>query len=85
MKRRLLELLGLMMIGDGVVSLMQPRRHCLLWKVGPDSCRQMMDTLADHPRFTRSLGLLETVAGMWIASQQEPKRGWVSHFTRCSR
>jgi len=33
MNRRLLETLGMLLIGDGILSLIAPKRHCLLWEV----------------------------------------------------
>ena len=33
--KRGLELLGLMMIGEGVVGLLFPTRYSLFWKIGP--------------------------------------------------
>jgi hypothetical protein len=60
-----------MFVGDGVISLIEPRRHCLLWEVGPQPCRKMIDVFAERPTLTRGLGLLEMLAGIWLASQQE--------------
>jgi hypothetical protein len=71
MKRRILDLLALMFVGDGVVSLIEPKRHCLLWEVGPPQCRKFIGVFAERPTLTRSLGLLEMLAGIWLASQQE--------------
>jgi uncharacterized protein YjeT (DUF2065 family) len=72
MNRRLLELLGMLMIGDGLLSVVDPKRHCLLWEIGPDWCREMVDEFAEHPNAARGAGLVELVLGVLLASRQEP-------------
>jgi len=64
----------MLFVGDGLVSMIEPERHCLLWEVGPEPCRKVMDGLVEHPTMTRGLGLLEVLFGMWLASRQEPRR-----------
>lgn len=71
---RIKELLALMMIGDGVTTMFQPRRHVLLWRMGPKSFKKMIDTLARHPGPTRLLGLLGATIGLWWASKLFPHR-----------
>lgn len=82
MKQRFMEILGLMMIGDGVASLMAPRRHSLLWKTGPKPWKKTIDAFANHPAMTRGFGIVETMCGMWLASKQLPARGWSRRLTR---
>ena len=50
------------MIGDGLLSLVDPKRHCLLWEIGPQWCREMVDEFAEHPNIARGAGLVELVA-----------------------
>ena len=72
MNRRLLETLGMLLIGDGILSLLAPRRHCLLWEAGPEFCRELIDQFAEHPLATRLVGAVEAAIGVWLASQQQP-------------
>ncbi|HEY7117904.1 MAG TPA: hypothetical protein VH475_15055 [Tepidisphaeraceae bacterium] len=70
--RRVKECVGLMMIGDGALCLLFPRRHVGLWSGGPRVWREAMETFTDHPRATRSLGAVSVVLGCWLAQRQYP-------------
>ena len=72
----------MLLIGDGLLSVLQPRRHCLLWEVGPEPCRQAIDEFATRPPLARVAGAVEMMAGFWLASRQEPKRSWLGRFGR---
>lgn len=63
----------MLMVGDGLLSLINPKRHCLLWETGPKAWRDLADEFAEHPKVTRGLGLAEMAAGVWLASEQKPK------------
>lgn len=76
MKRRFLEMFSWIMIGDGLLSLLDPRRHCLLWETGPAPCRELLDAFARRPGFTRAFGLAEALAGFWLATSQKPQPKW---------
>jgi hypothetical protein len=69
--RRLSESAGMLMIGDGVLGMMHPTDHCLLWRGGPDWWRSTIDWFATHPRATRGVAAAEIAAGMWLARRQE--------------
>jgi len=62
----------MLLIGDGILSLLEPKRHCLLWEVGPEPCRELIDQFVQHPAATRLVGAAEAALGLWIASQQAP-------------
>lgn len=68
--KRSLELLGLMMIGEGVVGSIRPRRYSLFWKVGPKWLRDSVETLAEHRAASRLLCLGEIAAGLWLALRE---------------
>ena len=72
MKTRLLDLLGLLLIGDGVLTIADPERHCLLWEVGPKPCREVMDQFVQHPTMSRFVGLAQIAVGLVIAEMQKP-------------
>lgn len=69
--RRLSESAGMLMIGDGVLGLLYPRQHCLLWRGGPQWWRDGIDWFAAHPQATRAFAAGELVAGLWLARVQE--------------
>jgi hypothetical protein len=68
--RRLIEGVALFLIGDGVMGLISPRRHSLLWKVGPQLAKAAAEELAEHPKTARSIYLAEVALGILLASQQ---------------
>ena len=73
MNRRLNESAGMFLIGDGVLGLLYPRQHCLLWREGPLWWRNTIDWFASHPQVTRACAATELVAGLWLAGRQEPQ------------
>jgi hypothetical protein len=69
--KQLLDIFAMLLIGDGLLSAINPRRHCLLWEVGPEPCRKLIDEFAEHPQLTRGAGALELLLGLWLASHEE--------------
>ena len=69
--RRALEMLGLLMIGDGFLAAATPSPYALLWVGGPRRWKKMMQFLADRPSVMRALGLGQLAAGLWIARRQQ--------------
>ncbi len=70
----MLDLFGMLLIGDGFLSALHPRRHCLLWEVGPAPCRKLVDEFAEHPSAARAAGVVELLLGLWLACDQENRR-----------
>ena len=70
MSKRLLELIGLILIGDGLMGLLRPRRHSLLWHVGPQLAKAVTEELAEHPQTARAIYAAELVVGVAIATIQ---------------
>jgi hypothetical protein len=70
--RRLSESAGMLMIGDGVLGMIYPREHCLLWRGGPSWWRSTIDWFSAHPNAARGFAAAEIAAGLWLARQQEP-------------
>ncbi|MGQ0533047.1 MAG: hypothetical protein ACT4OF_10215 [Caulobacteraceae bacterium] len=64
------ETLAMLMIGDGVLMMLQPRRHVTLWDAGPEAWRKMIGYFEDRPALTMGLGALQAAAGVWLASRQ---------------
>lgn len=65
--QRLLECVGLFMIGDGLFTFAQPRRHVRLWQEGSETWESLMEPLAEHPKCTR-----------WLSAPWKPRwaSGW---------
>ena len=76
------ELCALTLVGDGVLTAIQPRRHLMLWRFGPKAFIRTLDALGRHPNLTRTLGVAAAAAGVWWASQQKPAKS--SFFLRRS-
>ncbi|CAN5117482.1 hypothetical protein BH20ACT11_BH20ACT11_05910 [soil metagenome] len=68
--RRVKELAAIAMIGDGVVGFVAPRRHSLLWKVGPEGYQEAIRWFAERPGLVRFLAAAESGVGLWIALRQ---------------
>ena len=71
--RRAIELGALFLIGDGVMGLIKPRWHSLLWHFGPELAKAMTEELVEHPKTARTFYLAETGLGIALASMQTPE------------
>jgi len=71
--RRLIQLGALFLIGDGVMGMLQPRRHSLLWHFGPELARAATEELAEHPKTARTIYLAEAAIGVALASCLTPE------------
>ncbi len=71
--RRLLELGAMLAIGDGVIALVAPRRHSLLWRFGPEGYKELMEGFAERPNLVRLLAAAEIGIGLWLALRQYPE------------
>ncbi len=68
--RSIKELVAIAVIGDGVVGLVAPRRHSLLWKFGPEGYQETLRWFAEHPGVVRLLAAAELGGGIWLALRQ---------------
>ena len=68
--KRLFELAGLVLIGDGLMGLLRPRRHSLLWHFGPELAKAVTEELAEHPKTSRAIYAAEFALGVALASSQ---------------
>ncbi len=68
--RNVVELIAMLVIGDGVIALVAPRRHSLLWRFGPEGYRRAMEAFAERPALVRALAAAEICAGLWLALRQ---------------
>lgn len=70
MDRHLKEVLAIMLVGDGMIGLVAPRRHSLLWKFGPESHKRIMTDFAKRPALVRLLSAASVGVGLWLALSQ---------------
>jgi hypothetical protein len=62
------EALAMLMIGDGVLAIAQPRRHAQLWNIGPEPWRNLCSYFERRPGLTMAAGAASVVLGLWLAS-----------------
>jgi len=74
-QKRVIESLAMITIGDGVLGLIQPRRHILLWRSGPRVWRRTMTRLARRTGLTQLFALAAIGLGIWLASRQRASVG----------
>lgn len=67
------ESFAMLMIGDGVLCLLNPKRHSRRWKEGPQAWQKAMESLAQNPMATRAFGVVEIALGVWLATAAEPE------------
>ena len=70
---RIIERLGIAMIGEGLMAALRPRGYMGLWDCGPKWLRAMVASWARHPEMTRTVGILELFAGAYLALRQIDK------------
>jgi hypothetical protein len=68
--RRLKEIAALMMIGEGIIGAVIPRRHLRLWKFGPKKYQKFIDASARRPNLMRIASAAEAGLGLWWAMRQ---------------
>jgi hypothetical protein len=61
--------LGLAMIWNGAMGALLPTDHCLALRAGPRWWRNTVDWFAARPQVTRSLGIAELAAGLWLTRE----------------
>ncbi len=71
--RRVIELGALFLIGDGIMGLIKPRWHSLLWHFGPELAKAATEELVEHPGMARGVYAAEVTLGILIASRQTPE------------
>jgi hypothetical protein len=63
------ELAAMCMIGDGVLALLDRRRHIHLWLRGPEAWERAVEPLVGRPALT-DLAAVEIGLGLWLARRQ---------------
>jgi len=62
---------AMVLIGDGVMAVVHPRRDTEAWSTGPDWWKSLMESLHDRPGLTRAIGVGQIAAGIWWALTEE--------------
>ena len=68
--RRTKETFAIVTIGDGLIELISPREHFLLWETGPEGVRKIARFCADNPNYMRLIGAAQIALGLWLALRQ---------------
>lgn len=68
--QRLKELVAILLIGDGVLAVIAPRRHPRLWLPGPPGYKHTLQALRNRPVLKRFLGIAQVGLGLWLAARQ---------------
>jgi hypothetical protein len=69
--KRIKEVLAVLLIGDGLISVLEPRRHTKLWVSGPKPYRSAMRPLDRKPILAQGVGVALIGFGFWLASRQK--------------
>jgi hypothetical protein len=65
---------AMVLIGDGVMGLLRPRRDAAAWKHGPGLWRKSMALLQKSPVATRMVAAAQIAGGVWWALRFEKSR-----------
>jgi hypothetical protein len=70
--KRMKHFAAMVMIGDGVMAMVNPRHDATAWKKGPRVWRDSMEWLAERPGLTRAIGAVQIVGGvLWALGQED--------------
>ena len=72
--RRLKETFAILTVGDGIIELIFPTEHSLLWEFGPARVRKVARFFAENPNLMRLLGAAQVAFGIWLAQRQHHER-----------
>jgi hypothetical protein len=66
--QRTLEMAAVFMIGDGLLGVLQPKRHVELWRSEMPALNAMVRPFVGNPARRRAYGVLQVGAGLALAS-----------------
>ena len=67
---RVAEMAAIFMVGDGLIGLLQPRRHVELWREDALGAEQAVAPFVGRPGRRRLYALAQIGAGLLLASRQ---------------
>jgi dodecin len=68
--KRVRDLIGAFVVGNGVLDLIAPRQRVFLWVFGPEALRKLILWFADHPTAMRLRGVVRIGTGILLALRQ---------------
>jgi len=68
--RRFKEVAAIMMIGEGIVGALIPRRYMRLWDFGPKRYRKFIKASVKRPNLVRIASAAGAGVGVWWALRQ---------------
>lgn len=71
--RRTAEMAAMFMIGDGLLGLIQPRRHVALWRSDVAAADALVRPFEGRPGRRRGYALVQIAAGIALAAAQRAK------------
>ena len=69
---RAAEMAAIFMVGDGLIGLLQPRRHVDLWKDDALGTEKLVSPFVDRPGRRRLYAVMQIAAGLALAARQRP-------------
>ena len=74
--KRIKDIIAMLLIGDGALTLIGARNRALVWRFGPEGLRKSTSWQADHPLLMRLEGAASIGLGVLLAWWQyrEPPR-----------
>ncbi|MEG8045506.1 hypothetical protein QP175_04330 [Sphingomonas aerolata] len=67
---RAAEMAAIFMVGDGLLGLLQPRRHVDLWKEDALGTQALVQPFVDRPGRRRLYAVVQIAAGLALAARQ---------------
>jgi hypothetical protein len=68
---RVAEMAAIFMVGDGLIGLLQPRRHVDLWKDDALGTEKLVKPFVDQPGRRRLYAVVQIAAGLALAARQK--------------
>jgi hypothetical protein len=68
---RAAEMAAIFMVGDGLIGLLQPRRHVDLWKDDALGTENLVAPFVDRPGRRRLYAVVQIAAGLALAARQK--------------
>lgn len=64
------EIVGMALIGEGVIGLVEPKKYSLFWKFKYEPIEKLKQKAADNPEMMRLIYAAEAGFGLWLAKSQ---------------
>ena len=71
--RRLTEVGAKLLIRNGVVALMAPRRLSRSWQIGAKPYQNVLEAFIQRPGLTRVVSLGQVALGVWLSRRHLPR------------